>query len=71
MLAFSTIYQTNIQDTVIELCSDILKTDKYVRADQLYFAVGTTKMLQKEKLTYCGTIMANWKGFSSDVNKVS
>ena len=68
--ALNTANQINIQDFVMELCLNILKTGRNFTGDLIYSAINTTETFRKEKLTYFFTIMDYEKGLLSEVMSV-
>ena len=60
----------NIQELVMEICSDLFHTGRMVTGEQLYSAIDTTEILYEKNLTYRRTINKNRKGLPADIKTV-
>lgn len=53
----------------MEMCSDILNTGNIITEGRFYYSVEPAEKVYK-KVTYCGTVMPNWKDIPSAVKNV-
>ena len=61
---------SNIQELVMEICSDLFHTGRMVTRDRLHSAIDIVEMLFEKKLTYSGTINKNRKGLLTEIKTV-
>ena len=61
---------SNIQEVVMEMCSDLFHTGIMVTGDRLYSAIDTAEMPYERKLTYRGTTNKNRKGLPAEIKIV-
>ena len=61
---------SNIQELVMEICSDLFHTGRMVTRDRLHSAIDIVEMLFEKTLTYSGTINKNRKGLLTEIKTV-